>query len=174
MCQKQWHRLLGDNQYAERNLKVVGLCVTGQKCDHKHFCAYVCMVLCVAAIWQPWVLSSGTLPPSFETGSHTGLDFTSWDTLAIKPQGSTCLHFQILEWQACACLCLEFLPAFWGSNTCSHACKASVLLTRPFLQSQLHLTVCLCEKLWLYFRNSTKTEWMIRYYVTARCGVTYL
>lgn len=101
---RDWYRLLIGDQCDERNWKVLGLCVTGQKCDRKHFCACVCMVLCVACcplehcllLWD----SVSPLPRLYQLG------YTGWPSSFKDPPGSTSQFWDYKH----VLLCLKFLP----------------------------------------------------------------
>lgn len=102
-------------------------------------CVFGCMCICVnmhvETSRQPWFLSSGTLPMSFETGLSLTWGSSNWlDCLArgcgillsLPPAQGLQVHPPRLP----------FWHLFWGSSSDPHDGKARTSLTEPFPQPQ--------------------------------------
>lgn len=122
-------------------------------------CVFGCMCICinmhVETSRQPWFLSSGTLPMSFETGLSLTWGSSNWlDCLArgcgillsLPPAQGLQVHPPRLP----------FWHLFWGSSSDPHDGKARTSLTEPFPQPQCNywnIVYCMFWNMyvWLFF-----------------------
>ena len=137
----------------------------------------ICVYCFVCGNWTTTlgVVLWNTVPLLWDRVSHWlglyQLEYSGWPSSLKDPPVSTS------EFWDCK------LMIFYAWNFCLHS-EDPMYVLMPAKQMSHWLGhssspnfnwLCLCEILWLYFRNSTKTEWMIRYYVRrARRVITYI